>query len=54
MDGSETRCGQGQEDGGVRGNRLVDALAASEAGPDEVPGILSVDRGTGGALELAS
>jgi hypothetical protein len=54
MDGPESRCGQVQEDGGVCGDRLVDALAAFEAGPDEVAGIPSVYRGAGGTLELAS
>jgi len=39
VDGAEARCGESEEDGGMSGDRLVDALAAFEAGPDEVAGI---------------
>jgi hypothetical protein len=36
------------------GDRGMDALAALEAGSDEVAGVSPVDSGTRGALELAA
>lgn len=47
---AEPRCGQRDEDSGMGGDRLVDAFAALEAGPDEVAGISPVHGGTSGAL----
>jgi hypothetical protein len=51
---TEARVGQGQEHSRMRGNRLVDAFAAFEAGPHEMPGVASIERGARRATQLAA
>ena len=50
----EARGGQGQEHSRMRCDRLVDAFAAFEAGPYEMPGVASIQRGARRAAQLAA
>jgi hypothetical protein len=51
---TEARSGKRDEDGGVFGNRLVDSLAAFEAGTNEMAGVAPVQGGTRRTLQLRS
>jgi hypothetical protein len=52
MHRAEAGSGKGDEDSGVFGNRLVDSLAAFEAGTNEMAGVAPVHGGTRRALQL--
>lgn len=54
VNGTEAGGRQGQEDGGMGGDRLVDPLATLEAGADQVAGVASVDTGASRTAALAS
>ena len=54
VDRAERRRGEGGEHARVRGDRLGDALAAGQAGADELPGVALVDRRAGRADGLAA
>ena len=54
VDRAERRRGERGEHARVRGDRLGDALAASEAGADELAGVALVDGRAGGADGLAA
>jgi hypothetical protein len=54
VDDSKPRRRQGEEHSGMGADPLVHALAALEAGPDEVAGIPAIDGGTSRAPELAA
>ena len=53
VDGTEAGSGQREEDSRSLGNGCRNALAALEAGPDQMAGISSIDVGTGGAAHRA-
>ena len=50
----EAGGGEGGEDARVRGDGLRDALAAGQPGADDLPGVVLVDAGAGGAGVLAA
>lgn len=54
MDGPEAGCGEGGEDAGVGGDAFRDALAAAQAGGDQVEGVAAVDLRAGGAAGRTS
>ena len=54
VDRAEGRRGEGGEHARVRGDGLGDALAAGQAGADELPGVTLVHRRAGGADRLAA
>ena len=43
---TEARSGEGKEHGGMFGDRLVDSLAAFEAGTNEMAGVRPLQGGT--------
>jgi hypothetical protein len=49
VDRAEARCGEGGEDARVGGDVFGDALAAAQAGGDQVEGVAAVDLGAGRA-----
>lgn len=49
VDRAEARCGEGGEDTRVGGDVFGDALAAAQAGGDQVEGVAAVDLGAGRA-----
>ena len=51
---SEAGCGEGGEHARMRGHGLGDALAAGQAGADDLPGVVLVDLGAGRADVLAA
>lgn len=58
VDGAEAGGGEGGEDAGVGGDAFRDALAAAQAGGDQVEGVAAVDlragRAAGGAAVVAA
>ena len=54
MDRAERRCGEGGEHARVGGDGVGDALAAGQAGPDELAGVALVDGRAGRADRLAA
>ena len=52
--GPEAGGGEGGEHARMRGDGLGDALAAGQAGADDLAGVVLVDRGAGGADVLAA
>lgn len=49
----EPRSSQGEENGGMTGNRLVDALATDQTGAHQVRCVTSVEGGAWIATQLA-
>ena len=54
MDRTEARGGKREQDRGSFGHRLIYALAADQPGPDQMPGVPSIDGGTRRAAGLTS
>ena len=54
VDRTEARGGKREQDRGSFGHRLIYPLAADQPGPDQMPGVPSVDGGTRRAAGLTS